>query len=567
MRERRRFGLVLGQGGRRRRLVVHRRPQEKKVTAKSTPKRIVAFTGTAAALVDFGLDKEIVGVFGETKDKDGKAVAQAGDLNVGKVTVLGNAWGEFSIEKYAALRPELLITHMFNQGALWYVPDESKDKILGLAPSVAVTTARVPMTEPIKRYAELAESLGADLKAKKVTDAKARFEAAAETLRKAAKASGGLKVLAASGSADLLYASNPKSNSDLMYFAELGVDIVVPDKLDDGGYFESLSWENAGKYKADLILLDNRDSALQPKALAAKPAWAELPAVKAGQITPWDSVPRFSYAGAAPSSKTSPRPYRAPRRSAESHDKRHRRRSVPLLRRTRRPHRTPRPLHGEDHLRRGAVARVRRGGGRDQSFSLFLPQPGQSAPVLPDSEGEGWLAQWRAMDPAVRAVMRSYTVREHRREPAEVDVDFALHGTETRAAAAAAGPAARWASRAARGDRAVLLGPSRRREQERRLPAAARHRLGADRRRRDRAAGGRRHHGLAADRCPGQGLDRGPARTGHPGPDHRGRRRHHLAGPRPRPRPPAPASCPTPYGPPCCPRARRTPGSRASPAR
>lgn len=274
--------------------------RKKKVTAKSTPKRIVAFTGTAAALVDFGLDKEIVGVFGETKDKDGKAVAQAGDLNVGKVTVLGNAWGEFSIEKYAALRPELLVTHMFNQGALWYVPDESKDKILGLAPSVAVTTARVPMTEPIKRYAELAESLGADLKAKKVTDAKARFEAAAETLRKAAKASGGLKVLAASGSADLLYASNPKSNSDLMYFAELGVDIVVPDKLDDGGYFESLSWENAGKYKADLILLDNRDSALQPKALAAKPAWAELPAVKAGQITPWDSVPRFSYAGAAP---------------------------------------------------------------------------------------------------------------------------------------------------------------------------------------------------------------------------------------------------------------------------
>ncbi|MBB4894312.1 NADPH-dependent ferric siderophore reductase [Streptomyces olivoverticillatus] len=100
------------------------------------------------------------------------------------------------------------------------------------------------------------------------------------------------------------------------------------------------------------------------------------------------------------------------------------------------------------------------GGGRDQSFSLFLPQPGQSAPVLPDSEGEGRLAQWRAMDPAVRAVMRSYTVREHRREPAEVDVDFALHGTETRAAAAAAGPAARWASRAARGDRAVLLGPA-----------------------------------------------------------------------------------------------------------
>ncbi|MFB7665024.1 ABC transporter substrate-binding protein [Kitasatospora sp. NPDC056138] len=274
--------------------------RKKQVTAKSTPARIVAFTGTAAALVDFGMDRQIVGVFGETRAKDGKADPQAGDLDVDKVEILGNVWGEFSIEKYAALRPELLVTHMYEPGALWYVPDESKDKILQLAPSVAVSTAKVPMTEPIKRHAELAASLGADLTARKVTDAKARFEAASESLRQAAKANGGLKVLAASGSADIFYASNPKISTDLMYFAELGVELIVPDRLDAGDYFESLSWENAGKYGADLILLDNRSTALQPADLAAKPAWSQLPAVKAGQVTPWDAVPRFSYAGAAP---------------------------------------------------------------------------------------------------------------------------------------------------------------------------------------------------------------------------------------------------------------------------
>ena len=32
------------------------------------------------------------------------------------------------------------------------------------------------------------------------------------------------------------------------------------------------------------------------------------------------------------------------------------------------------------------------------------------------------------MDPAERAVMRSYTIREQRHEPREFDVDFALHG-------------------------------------------------------------------------------------------------------------------------------------------
>ncbi|MER5968185.1 siderophore-interacting protein [Streptomyces sp. NPDC002055] len=92
------------------------------------------------------------------------------------------------------------------------------------------------------------------------------------------------------------------------------------------------------------------------------------------------------------------------------------------------------------------------GGGRDQSFSLFLPHPGQLVPVVPTGAGDGWFAEWRAMDPAVRAVMRSYTVREHRRESGEVDVDFALHGD--------LGPASRWAGRARPGDPVVLLGPA-----------------------------------------------------------------------------------------------------------
>ncbi|WP_194926119.1 ABC transporter substrate-binding protein [Catenulispora pinisilvae] len=275
---------------------------DRKQTVKTSaaPTRVVAFTGTAAALVDFGVDAQIVGVFGETTLPDGKPTAQAGDLNVGKVTVLGNVWGEFNVEKYAALNPQLLVTHMYEPGALWYVPDESKDQIAKLAPSVAINVARVSLPTPIQRYADLAASLGADLNAPKVTSAKTRFQSAAETLRTAAKAAGGLKVLAASGSANTFYASNPKIAADLMYFAELGVELIVPNKLDSGDYFESLSWENADKYPADLILLDSRSTALQPQQLAAKPTWNALPAVKAGQVTPWDAVPRFSYAGAAP---------------------------------------------------------------------------------------------------------------------------------------------------------------------------------------------------------------------------------------------------------------------------
>jgi iron complex transport system substrate-binding protein len=270
------------------------------VSARTTPSRVVAFTGTAAALVDFGLGENIVGVFGETTLGDGKPTPQAGDLDPAKVTVIGNVYGEFDVEKYAALRPDLLVTHMYDPGDLWYVPEESRSKILELAPSVGINVARVALPTPIERYAKLAESLGADLNARQVTDAKARFDAAAASLRQAAAASGGLTVMAASGSVGVLYVSNPKASADLTYFADLGVNLVTPEKTDSGGYFESLSWENADKYHADLILLDDRSTALQARDLAAKPTWAALPAVRAGQVAAWDAVPRFSYAGAAP---------------------------------------------------------------------------------------------------------------------------------------------------------------------------------------------------------------------------------------------------------------------------
>ncbi|WP_149257528.1 siderophore-interacting protein [Actinomadura sp. K4S16] len=92
-------------------------------------------------------------------------------------------------------------------------------------------------------------------------------------------------------------------------------------------------------------------------------------------------------------------------------------------------------------------------GGRDQRFKLFLPHPHQNAPVMPRGSGaDTWFADWRALDPAVRGIMRSYTVRGKR--PGELDVDFALHMD------GASGPAARWAAAASAGDRVTVLGPT-----------------------------------------------------------------------------------------------------------
>ncbi|MER6390013.1 ABC transporter substrate-binding protein [Streptomyces sp. NPDC001523] len=265
----------------------------KDVSTKATPKNIVAFTGTAAALYDYGVS--VKGVFGPTKTADGKPDVQAGSMDISKVEILGNVYDEFNVEKYAALQPDLLVTNSWD-GSYWYVPEASKDKILKLAPAAAIKVGGdVSMDKALARTADLAKSLGADMNAKKTVDAKARFEAASAKVREATKANPGIKVLVGSGAADLFYASTPKTSADLKYFESLGVEFVTPEKLDEGGFFESLSWENAGKYKADVILLDNRTGTLQPKDLAAKPTWAEMPAVKAGQITPRVTEPIFSY--------------------------------------------------------------------------------------------------------------------------------------------------------------------------------------------------------------------------------------------------------------------------------
>ncbi|WP_030742141.1 ABC transporter substrate-binding protein [Streptomyces sp. NRRL S-31] len=266
------------------------------VKLDKVPANIVAFTGVGAALYDYGI--RVKGVFGPTRTTDGQPDVQAGDMDVSKVTVLGNAWGQFNIEKYASLAPDVLVTTMFDgAGTLWYVPDESKKKIGRLAPSVGISVYDRQLTQPLQRMWDLAESLGADMKATKVTDAKKRFEDAAARLRAAAKAKPGLKVMAGSASDQLFYVSGSNLSVDLEYFKALGVNFVEPPesaKKQGGGWYESLSWENVDKYHADIIMMDDRTSAIQPADIT-KATWKKLPAVKAGQVIARSPEPILSY--------------------------------------------------------------------------------------------------------------------------------------------------------------------------------------------------------------------------------------------------------------------------------
>ncbi|SFK29444.1 NADPH-dependent ferric siderophore reductase, contains FAD-binding and SIP domains [Amycolatopsis sacchari] len=65
--------------------------------------------------------------------------------------------------------------------------------------------------------------------------------------------------------------------------------------------------------------------------------------------------------------------------------------------------------------------------GGDQCFRLFFRREGQDALRLPTAAGNGWIVQTLLMRAEVRPWVRNYTVRSFRREPLELDVEFALH--------------------------------------------------------------------------------------------------------------------------------------------
>jgi iron complex transport system substrate-binding protein len=265
--------------------------RDKKLSLPKRPARIVAQVGSAAALWDFGVRP--VGVFGPHKLKDGAKDPQVGNVDIGKVAGLGNVWDEFNVEQYIALQPDLLVSSMYIKGTLWYVPEKSKATIEQVAPTAGIMLTGRSALQVIGKYEELAKSLGADLRG--VPEAKARMEAASKELAQFKD----LKVLFVSAGPDALWVVNPPEYPDIVHFTEHGLNVVTPAKVDEGGFFQTLSWENADTYDADVILYDTRTQSLKPEEMMKKPTFAKLPAVKAGQLYPWTAEAPYSYQGYA----------------------------------------------------------------------------------------------------------------------------------------------------------------------------------------------------------------------------------------------------------------------------
>jgi iron complex transport system substrate-binding protein len=259
------------------------------------PERIVAYVGVAAVLWDYGIRP--VGIFGPQRREDGTPDATVGEIDLATVGSAGETYESLDYEALAALRPDLVITGMSGDQAMWVISDDAVGRVEQIAPLVALEGYGLPAEQLVAGYERFAALLGADTATPAVTAARARLDRATSAAREAVAARPGLRVLVTYAEPAGLSIARPGRFPDLIGFRALGLDLVEP--AGDGQYYETLSWEQAGRYPADLILHDTRAFSLRPDQLAAYPTWEALPAVRAGQVGRWSAEVRLSAQGYA----------------------------------------------------------------------------------------------------------------------------------------------------------------------------------------------------------------------------------------------------------------------------
>jgi iron complex transport system substrate-binding protein len=253
------------------------------VTLPEPPTRIIAHINAAAALMPLGITP--IGIFLDGPPSVDRAME---GLDLTGVEIVGRGWYELDAEAVLALEPDLIVTEYWPREGFYggAVGDAAiTDQIESIAPIVGPAQGQSVLTM-LDDFATLAASLGADPDAPSIRADKAAFDAALARFKSAVTARPGLTVMAASPGSSGLSVAAPAEFAELSDFVAWGLDLVVPATDPDSSY-QTLSWENANRYPADIILLDDRWGSRTAETLADQPLAERLPAVAAGQVGDW----------------------------------------------------------------------------------------------------------------------------------------------------------------------------------------------------------------------------------------------------------------------------------------
>ncbi len=272
------------------------------VELDAAPVRIVADVNAAAALWDFGIRP--VGVFGWNASDSGDFGPAGGNIDPSQVEIGGNDAEPFQLEPVLAMQPDLLVTITWepeNPTEYWSL--DFDEAILPLAQKIApiVAISAVGLADVnTDRMAELAVALGADLDTPELAEANEEYQAALARLPEVTAEKSDLNVMFTyiSREGEQWYIVDPAGWADVSLYESLGVNVVIPEESD--GYWQTLSFEEALKYPADVIFNSSRGGGtltLNLEELQAHPTFSQHPAVAAGQVGDWNQDFIMSFQG------------------------------------------------------------------------------------------------------------------------------------------------------------------------------------------------------------------------------------------------------------------------------
>ena len=258
----------------------------KTYTAEQTPKRIIAHAYSAAALMEYGIKP--VAVWADMKIADDPGLQ---GVDFSGIAVLGQQWGKIDVEKAASLRPDLIVGDWWPVDGVYSGLEEgvekSSHKLTKLAPVVGPAQGE-SIVDLIHGYEGLAASLGADITDGPGAEAKDEFAKARDAFKAAVAAKPGLSVLAVSPYEGKYAVAVPEHAPELLDLKSWGLDIIVPDKPDpEFPYWQTLSFENADTYQADLLLFDDRNLRTNLSEMKKQPLARTIKAWESEQYGEW----------------------------------------------------------------------------------------------------------------------------------------------------------------------------------------------------------------------------------------------------------------------------------------
>jgi iron complex transport system substrate-binding protein len=262
------------------------------------PERLVIDVNAAAPLWDFGIRP--VAVFGWNANENGDFGPAGGRIDSTGIDVVGDTSEPIKLEKLVAADPDLIITIAWTADEpteYWSIDVDVLPQVQAIAPLLALSVATNAGTAT-ERFAELAVALGADLDTPELDEQRARFAEAQEALQAATAETSDVRVLFIGVQDENIYIANPVDWADLMFYRELGLNIIDPE-VAVGDFWETVSYEQANKYPADVLMVSTRPAAVQGSELADIPTFATHPAVVAGQVYGWNQDFILSHQGMA----------------------------------------------------------------------------------------------------------------------------------------------------------------------------------------------------------------------------------------------------------------------------